>query len=595
MPVRPPTESTNLELRDYFRVIQRRKVLIGLITLVALGLAMVFTKFQTPVYEGRAQVLVAASQADLIMGTGSATNPTVNETEIATEVQVMRSRGMRNAITRRLKYDPDVTIGAPDKTSPTITVASRNEDPKQAALDANEFAKAFVIERRAAINNQFEDAITDVQRQMTDLDREVADARLRIGELDGEIERTTDNSQLLILTAERDRLIQTSDAARIAQRQAELQASVDRLQNAQNSNLARGQYTVSEGFVPSNPVYPEPIKNGITALGIGLLLGILVAFVLDYFDDTFRTKDDLDAATGGIPVLSIVPSVIGWRDRSEALLETVTHPNSPASEAYRSLRTNLEFVSIENDIRLVHVTSSAPGEGKSTTSANLAVSLARAGKRVVLVDCDLRRPRLHAFFDMENKVGFTTVLLGAVGIQDVLQPAPGVPGLLILPSGPPPPNPSELLATDLARSKLDALAKSADYVIMDSPPLLPVADSVILSGYAHATLLVVTARSTSKRSLIRSLELLAQVDAPLEGLIFNGASPEATYGYGYRYGYATYGAYAPHSAYADSKRHAPILGRHHDHPDQHETINGHDPAVEALLPTKGPSARSRGL
>lgn len=285
------------------------------------------------------------------------------------------------------------------------------------------------------------------------------------------------------------------------------------------------------------PVEPRPVRNLIIAVAVGFLLGLIVAFLREYFDDTLRSKEDLDLASGGVPVLALIPSVPNWRDRTKPVLESVSHPHSAVSEAYRTLRTSLAFAAVSRRIGIIQVTSSTSGEGKTTTAANLAVTLANAGKRVVLVDCDLRRPRVHDFFGLSNKIGFASVLLGEVTVVDALQPAPGVSGLNILPSGPPPPNPAELLSTKAARQVLDTMAEVADYVVVDSPPLLPVTDSVALVGYADATILLVTARSTTRRSLHRSLELMEQIDAPLEGILFNRVGREATYGYGYGYSY----------------------------------------------------------
>jgi capsular exopolysaccharide synthesis family protein len=180
-------------------------------------------------------------------------------------------------------------------------------------------------------------------------------------------------------------------------------------------------------------------------------------------------------------------------------------------------------------------------EGKTTTAANLGVALARAGKRVVMVDWDLRRPRIETFFGVDNSVGFTNVVVGDTSLADAVQRVPNEPRLAVLPSGPTPPNPSELLTTKRASDILRALGEEADYVIVDCPPLLPVTDAIIVAGMADATILVVTANSTTKRQAARAVELLRQIDAPIVGSVLNGATGEAAYGYGY--GYGTY-AYA---------------------------------------------------
>lgn len=532
-----PTESpsVNLELRDYLAVLRRRKLLIALITVVAVLGTFIFSATREKVYEARAFVVIQVNPGDLMI-VGQSLKP--DNADLQAELQIMSGFNTALAVKQELGYQPDVTMKIGSVGSPAIAVISRNSNPDRAAKEATDFASTYIAQRRLQIEKDYNTAIQDLQKQLAALDLQTAFSKQRILDIEKELETTTDAAKRLQLTAEHDRLQSDVDPNTVAARQSTIQDQMQQLQVAASSAKSRGRYVLAAATPPKAPISPKPARDAALALVFGLLIGLAVAFLRDYFDDTFRTKEDLDAVAGGVPVLGIVPAISDWRDRKTAVLESVTHPSSAAAEAYRSLRTSLEFLGIDRKIHIIHITSSASGEGKSTTSANLAVSLARAGKHVVLVDCDLRRPRMHEFFGMDNSVGFTSIILGTASIDEALVPAPGIPGLMILASGPTPPNPSELLSTKTAQSKLEALARSADYVVVDSPPLLPVSDSVILARYAHATLLVVTARSTTRRALGRSLELLRQVEAPLEGIVFNGVSQAATYGYGYGYGYA---------------------------------------------------------
>jgi capsular exopolysaccharide synthesis family protein len=184
-------------------------------------------------------------------------------------------------------------------------------------------------------------------------------------------------------------------------------------------------------------------------------------------------------------------------------------------------------------VRVLEVSSPNASEGKSTAVANLGVVLARAGERVIIVSCDLRRPRIHEFFGLPNSVGFTSVLLGQASLHTALQAVPNEQRLLLLASGPVPPNPSELLASSRAADLIGALKAQADIVLLDVPPVLPVTDAAVLSARAEGVLIVATVGSTSGKHLTRSVELLRQVGAPLIGSILNGASSEQ----GYRYEY----------------------------------------------------------
>jgi non-specific protein-tyrosine kinase len=214
----------------------------------------------------------------------------------------------------------------------------------------------------------------------------------------------------------------------------------------------------------------------------------------------------------------------------------VEAPTSSASEAYRSLRTAIGFIGLDKPLRVIQVTSPSAAEGKTTTIANLAVALANVGKKVVVVDCDLRRPRIHTFFGIPNEVGFTSVLLGEVPLANAAQ-AVGRRHLMLLASGQLPPNPSELLSSTRTAQVLATLQAEADVVLVDSPPVLPVTDSAVLSAHVDATLLVIRAGVTTRRQLTRAVEVLEQVAAPLVGTVLNGVTADEGYGYTYNYGY----------------------------------------------------------
>jgi capsular exopolysaccharide synthesis family protein len=231
----------------------------------------------------------------------------------------------------------------------------------------------------------------------------------------------------------------------------------------------------------------------------------------------------------------MIPVVGSWKSRSEARVISRVEPSSPAAEAYRSLRTSINFLGVDRSMRIIQVTSSNASEGKTTTIANLAVALARAGERVVIVNCDLRRPRVHEFFGLSDSVGFTNVFLGEMPISTAVQGVPGEPNLRLLASGKLPPNPSELLSSPRTDQIFLALKNQGAIVLVDCPPVLPVTDAAVLSSRVDGTVLVAAAGSTTSKDLARALELLHQVGAPIVGTVLNGVSAES--GYGYQYGY----------------------------------------------------------
>ncbi len=208
-----------------------------------------------------------------------------------------------------------------------------------------------------------------------------------------------------------------------------------------------GATVINEAKIPSVPFEPTTKRNAVLGFVVGLLIGLGAAFLVDYLDNSIRDDDELAAITG-LPVLAMVPKVAADRPGAPPRLIARDEPHSRAAEAYRSLRTGVQFLGVDRRLTIVQVTSPLPGDGKTTTAVNLAVVSARAGQRVLLVDCDLRRPRLHEFFGLDNEMGFTSALVG-MKLGQVAQHVER--RLAVIPSGRIPPDPSELLASPTAR------------------------------------------------------------------------------------------------------------------------------------------------
>ena len=209
-------------------------------------------------------------------------------------------------------------------------------------------------------------------------------------------------------------------------------------------------------------------------------------------------------------------------------LITIVDPRSPISEAYRSLRTNLEFSSLDKPVKTMLVTSAGPEEGKSTTLANLAVTLAQAEKRVILVDCDLRRPSQHQIFGVKNSLGLTTMVVDEEAFQNPPLQESGVPGLLLLSSGPLPPNPSELLGSRRMEEIVSSLRERADIVLFDAPPIIAVTDAAVLASKVDGVLLVIKAGTAKREHVKRARGLLEKVNARLVGAVLNDVRMDIT-------------------------------------------------------------------
>lgn len=290
--------------------------------------------------------------------------------------------------------------------------------------------------------------------------------------------------------------------------------------------------------IPSKPTNPKWGTNILAGLFLGLGLGFGQALVRQRLDTAVRSKADIDEVLK-LPVLG---TIFFEKEAESAMLSSTDNQFSPRSEAFRQLRTNLQFVEAAGGDRTFLITSSIPGEGKTTTSTNLALSLSRNGLRVCLVDADLRRPRVGATMGIESAVGLTTVLIGKATIGEVVQKW-GEGELYVLPSGECPPNPSELLGSVAMQDVLDDLAADFDVVLLDAPPLLPVADASILSNLVSGTLLVVGCGRATRHDLKRAGDMLTTIEAKVHGVVLNRVNRTGVSGYGYGYGYKTAAEY----------------------------------------------------
>ena len=387
---------------------------------------------------------------------------------------------------------------------------------------ANAYASAYIqfvqtqnLNSTLAAASQIQSKVDDLQRQIDAISSKVAAAAAA---------NPKDQSTEANLGPQRDNLV--AQQGLFKQQLAELQV---------NSSLATtASQLLTPAVAPKTPISPKPVRNAILGFAVGLLFGVATAFVLDYLDDTVRSREDVQRAAHGLSDLGLIPRVLGWRPEDGPQIISLDQPMSPAAEAYRTLRTSIQFVGLDLATHVLQVTSATAEEGKTTTLANLGVALASAGERVCLCCCDLRRPRIHEFFGLSNSVGFTTVILGQASLSAAVQPVADVDGLSVLASGALPLNPSELLGSPRAKEVLRALAELYDYVLLDCPPVLPVTDATVLADVSDATILVVGVGDSARREVSRAVEILQHVKAPLIGTVLNGVSPDGADGY-YRY------------------------------------------------------------
>lgn len=311
----------------------------------------------------------------------------------------------------------------------------------------------------------------------------------------------------------------------------ELDEAVNELENISEARAVPIKVTILRpAQLPTTPISPRPLRDVPLGLALGLVLGLGAAFLREALDTTIH-GGELDELTQGAPVLGMIPF-----DRS-ARREPLAVARSPLSryaEAFRQLRTNLQFVELGSHSKVFVITSSIAGEGKSLISCNLALALAQSGSSVCVVESDLRRPRMSAYLDLDRVIGLSNVLTGRISLAEALQTWEDTP-LAVLPSGTLPPNPSELLGSEQMQELVTELRSRFDFVLFDTPPLLPVTDAAVLAKLTDGAILVVSPGRTRRHQVERAQTTLQTVGAPLVGTVLNAVSGkqknDSYYGY----------------------------------------------------------------
>ncbi len=491
-------------LRSYAHLVRKRKWWVIAFALVGLAVSLAISFLEAKEYSATAQVLVQPSSQTGALGT---TQQPVTPTQVQTMLQLVTSAPVTSAVRRTLGSAPAVTAAEVAQTN-VIGITAVSTSPARSALIANAYAQAFIKTQRTTALSNLTSAETQIRSQIRSVGKQIR-----------QLQRTKGTA---------------SELTALTNQQAVLREQLSQMQVG-GAGSTSGLTLVTPAQAPASPSSPKPMQNGLLGLAAGLILGLAAAFLRESFDDAVNSKE-MAEEFGGASVIAAVPMVNSWKKRDKPLVVSLARPMSPAAEAYRSLRTSLQFARQDGDVRMVLVTSPAAAEGKSTTLANLGAMFAQAGERVVLVSCDLRKPRLGKFFGVDEGQGLTTAILGEQRLEDLIKPLPGDTNLWLLPSGEPPPNPAELLNGKRVQQVFATLRELFDLVLIDSPPVLPVTDAVVLSKDADATLLVVAAGQTSRGDLQRAAEKLKQVQARVTGIVLNETSRQGS-AYGYRYGY----------------------------------------------------------
>ncbi|HEY5015822.1 MAG TPA: polysaccharide biosynthesis tyrosine autokinase [Streptosporangiaceae bacterium] len=496
----PGSEPT---LRGYLHILRAGRWWVAAVALLGLGLSLALSLTAAKQYSATAQLLVQ-SVGSVNLTTGANSNE-LTPADVETELQLVTSAQVQSQVRAQLGSAPGISATEVGATN-VIAVTAVSSDPARAATIANTYARAFVRWSTATTISNLAVAEAQLTSQINALGKE-------IGKLSSS----------------------SSQAAALSNQQAVLKGQLAQLQVA-GATASSGLELVTPATAPTSPSSPKPLQDALLGLLAGLALGVGAAFLRHSLDDTLTSGEAVEGVAGA-PVLATVPVVSLWRKKTGRTVIAVSDPTSQPAEAYRSLRTSLQFARQDRPLRTLLVTSPSAGDGKTATVVNLGAVFAQAGARTVLVSCDLRRPGFGQFFPPDEGAELSSVLTGGQSLGSAVRPVPGAEGLWIIDTRSIVANPTELLGSHQMRSVVAELAERFDIVLLDSPPVLPVADALILSGYADAVLLVVAAGHTRRAELRRTAEKLAQASAPLVGMVLNKAGAQGDYGY--------YGGYQP--------------------------------------------------
>jgi Mrp family chromosome partitioning ATPase/capsular polysaccharide biosynthesis protein len=517
------------ELADYIRVIRERAWVIAVAVVVVVAAAAGVSLAQTPQYRATASLLYQKSNLDqALFGSQVFVNPN-QDREVRTGADLAKMEPIVGAVAQQVGSDISVeqlrrmiTV-KPQTNSNVVGIEAVSTSPDQAAQVANAFVEQFVVFRQQNDRAAVAGARELVKQQLDSLS--LADSASEYGLM----------------------LKEKYESLRILE------------------SMQTGGFTIVErAAVPATAFAPQPVRNSILGLVVGLVLGVGIAFLLDYLDRRIKDEKSLEHELGA-PVLASIPAVGGrWlgggrgKARFDAAIGFHKHPS--LIEPFRTLRSSLQYFDVDTDKHVYLVTSGLPREGKTTTTINLALSLAVSGKRVIVVEADLRRPMVNEYLGLESSLGLSSILARTEGTSDFLQLVRaddfmpvrnGDSGeararkslqrnVYILPSGPVPPNPAELLSSRRMGKLVEELAGMADYVLIDTPPLLLVSDALVLGQHVNGVILTIRLNSTTRDEVREMRSTFERAGIRVVGAVAGGAKRSPAYyrkrGYGYGYG-----------------------------------------------------------
>jgi len=513
-----------MDLRELFRI-ARRWLWLLILGAVLGGVAAYFLSiYQQPIYQASAEVFVSQPKYNEISELGYLSTyqfvPTYAELMVTDDVLSETAQRLDNSFNAG-----QVSVQQIRETQ-ILRVTVEDANPVHAANFANMLVVVFREQQYQLQTARYSESKSNLETSLEEQQTEIDEILTRIANTpdteQNKVEREWLNLMLIQANETYSNLVNNYENLRLAEAQS---VSTVQLVEAAKPNRF--------------PVRPNIFTNTVLGVFLGLLIASGIIFLVEYLDDTVRSLDDVSKMYELSALGYIAKIPVSRRNKENEGVYIMSNPRSPIAEAFRSMRTNIEFAGVVEPVRTILVTSPGPKEGKSTVSANLAAVMLQGGKRVVIVDCDMRRPRIHKLFGMNNRTGLSGLFRGQANLNDVIERR--LKNLYVLTSGTIPPNPAELLGSKLMDKILTGLTELGEVVILDSPPLV-VTDPVVLSTKVDGVILVVNPGKTKKEALKAAMMQFERSEARILGVVVNQIGKNASYYYDYYYSHQYYQA-----------------------------------------------------
>lgn len=601
-----------MELRQYLQIARRWAWLLILGLVVGAVAGYLFSFFQSPVYQAATRILIlrpsrgTTTSADLAYLNDQQLTQTYMQLLTTPPVLEAASVELGFDVSAR-----QITVQQ-ISTTQVIRLVVEDSDPLRAAMIANQLVLALNAQNELLQAGRYTEAESRLQTQIVQIQEQINALQLQVNqvsvqtvqeqleELKTQIDplqnevtelnklianlsvgaQTTEKktqlaeaqsrldeieplltlyqkiySDLIVLGRPTDGLV-NDKSARLLQLQSTLdlyqQVYINLLSSLESLRLARVESTpnivqIEVATTPTSPIRPQPVNNTLLAAAVGLMLAAGIVFLVEYLDNTLKTVDDVERILQ-LPVIGFIAEIDGGMDDTAGVY-VHRQPRSPVSEAFRLLRTNLEFAGVDRPIKRLLLTSAGPNEGKTTVAVNLAAIIGQGGRKVMLLDADLRRPRVHRFLELPNRVGLSDLFRSSIGLDGVLRTLNPLENVSVITSGSLPPNPAELLASARMEQILQEAGRQVDMVILDCPPAI-VADVQVLSAKVDGVVIVIHPGHTQADAALAMLDQLKRANAPIVGVVLNRIPRDRADYYGGYHHYSPY--YSGYHHYTDN-------------------------------------------